>query len=890
MTAKLIMIQGTMSNAGKSVIAAGLCRIFTQDGYDVAPFKSQNMALNSSITDDGGEMGRAQVVQAEACGKKPTVAMNPVLLKPVTDQGSQVIVNGQARGVMTAGDYFATRHTLVPEIMAAFTSLAETSDIVVIEGAGSPAEINLRDGDIVNMGLAGLVDTPVLLVGDIDRGGVFAQLVGTCALLPEEERTRIKGFILNKFRGDVSLLKDGLDKLKQLTGIPTLGVVPYLDLDIDDEDSLSERLRTGSAPEDRTQETFTPDTHPVPATHGLPESGMFGRAIPTGPHSDRRDPDVSPRDPEVSPRDPGMTPLEADASPHDPGISTHGTGVHRAGVGYSSNRPGSVRSTAIRDIAVIRLPKVSNFTDFTALGATPGINVRYVDNPQQLGTPDLLILPGTRNTIADLAWLRRTGLADKVLHYAATGRPVLGICGGYQMLGRIISDPDHVEGGGTVEGLGLLPVTTSFRPSKRQTHTHGIVRPIDGPLTGLAGAEIDGYEIHMGETLLDKGAMPFLDILGDTAPHIDNTIPTWTTHSGGNEQPTSILNPSSTDSDRRENNEPSKCAARDSDGCRGDGSQTKTVPAATDHRQENGQPTNILNPSSTGSDHQQENLRLSDTTRTTDGCVQGNVYGTYLHGFFDSISARQGLLRTFGLSTQATDYAQYRDNQYNQLADALRTALDIDEIYRIMGLRPTASPRPPTVTPPSHLVILPQAGSPRAGRPPGLIHLYTGDGKGKTTAAIGLAVRAAGRGRRVVFAQFLKGRDTGELHALAHIPGIDVLRLSRDYGFVRSMTPADLDQVRREHDTILTQVEREIGSGHYTMLVLDEIAATVGHHLIDLGRLTDLLDNKPDNTEIVMTGRDAPDILVQRADYVTQMNKIKHPFDRGVPARKGIEW
>ena len=495
MVAKTIMVQGTMSNAGKSIIATGLCRIFAQDGYRVAPFKSQNMALNSWITADGGEMGRAQVVQAEACGIEPSVAMNPVLLKPVTDLGSQVIINGRARGVMPAGNYFDTRGSLRPVIRAAFDSLAAANDIVVIEGAGSPAEINLRRDDIVNMGLASLVDAPVVLVGDIDRGGVFAQLVGTSVLLPADERARIHGFIINKFRGDVSLLGDGLDELERLTGIPTLGVVPYLSLDIDDEDSLSERLR--------------------------PRPGPGGA--------------------------------------------------------------GSV------DIAVVRLPKVSNFTDFTALAATPGLGVRYVDAPRQMGTPDLVILPGTRNTIADLAWLRATGLADLVIAQAAAGRPVLGICGGYQMLGQTIDDPDGVEGGGTVAGLGLLPITTLFQPSKEQTHAAGVIRPVGGPLAALSGAAVAGYEIHMGVSTLLESALPFVTL----------------------------------------------------------------------------------------------------SQGTTDGCWQGCVYGTYLHGFFDATGLRQAVLAAFGAPDAGglDDYTAHRQAQYNQLADALRASLNIERIYQIMEVR-----------------------------------------------------------------------------------------------------------------------------------------------------------------------------------------------------------
>ena len=514
--ARTIMIQGTMSNAGKSVIATGLCRLFTQDGYDVAPFKSQNMALNSFITLDGGEMGRAQVVQAEACGKAPVVAMNPVLLKPVTDQGSQVIVHGQARGVMSARDYFATRASLMPEIMSAFDSLAASCDIIVIEGAGSPAEINLRTDDIVNMGLAKRLGAPVLLVGDIDRGGVFAQLVGTCALLADDERELVKGLIINKLRGDASLLGDGLSQLEALTNKPVLGVVPYLPLDIDDEDSLAERLNCAS---------------------------------PAGPVANLTAPAASLTAPVASPAAPAAN-------------------------------PGAC------DVAVVRLPKVSNFTDFTALGATDGFSVRYVATARELGTPDLLILPGTRNTIADLLWLRERGLDRAVLAHAARGGTVVGICGGYQMLGRVISDPEGVEGGGTVPGLGLLPITTTFRPVKQQTRVTGTVLGSAGALAAMAGAGVEGYEIHMGLSARDDGA------------------PGW--------------------------------------------------------------------------------VRLEDGS--IDGCYQGNVYGTYLHGLFDTTSARSRLAAALGVvAAQApVDYRLYREAQYDQLADALRACLDMGAIYEIV--------------------------------------------------------------------------------------------------------------------------------------------------------------------------------------------------------------
>ncbi|MFA6948917.1 MAG: cobyric acid synthase, partial [Eubacteriales bacterium] len=357
MKAKPIMVQGTMSNAGKSLLCAALCRIFAQDGYSVAPFKSQNMALNSFITDEGLEMGRAQVVQAEAAKLKPSVLMNPILLKPTTDVGSQVIVNGEVRGNMRAVDYFKYKTQLIPDIMRAYDTLASSHDIMVLEGAGSPAEINLKTTDIVNMGMAKMARAPVLLVGDIDRGGVFAQLYGTLELLEAEERAMVKATVINKFRGDVSILGSGLDMLYDLVKIPCAGVVPYVRVDIDDEDSLSERLSAGA----------------------------------------RRD----------------------------------------------------------IDIAVISLPRISNFTDFSPFSRFETVSLRYVKNVYELGSPDMIILPGTKSTIADLKWLRQSGLEAELLKAASRGTPMFGICGGMQMLGRSISDPDGTEGGGDIAGMGL---------------------------------------------------------------------------------------------------------------------------------------------------------------------------------------------------------------------------------------------------------------------------------------------------------------------------------------------------------------------------------------------------------------------------------------------------
>ena len=401
MPAKSIMIQGTMSNAGKSVLAAGLCRIFRQDGYSVAPFKSQNMALNSFITREGLEMGRAQVMQAEAAGVEPSVRMNPILLKPNSDTGSQVIVNGEVLGDMRAADYFRYKRRLVPQILEAYRSLAAEYDVIVLEGAGSPAEINLKADDIVNMGMAKLAGAPVLLAGDIDRGGVFASLYGTVALLEPDERAMVKGTIINKFRGDVDILRPGLTQLEALTGVPVLGVVPWLDLDLDEEDSLSSR--------------------------------------------------------------------------------------------FSARRAGKPL-----DAAVVRLPRISNFTDFAPLERHPAVGVRYVARPEELGRPDLVLLPGTKSTLDDLRWLRRSGLEAAVQRLAAGGVPVIGICGGYQMLGETLSDPEGTEGGGTLAGLGLLPVSTVFRREKTRARTAGTFPAGEGFYAPLSGAPYEGYEIHMG--------------------------------------------------------------------------------------------------------------------------------------------------------------------------------------------------------------------------------------------------------------------------------------------------------------------------------------------------------------------------------------------------------
>jgi len=394
-------VAGTTSDAGKSALVAGICRWLRRCGVAVAPFKAQNMSNNSVVTPDGGEIGRAQAMQAQACGLAPSVAFNPVLLKPGSDRTSQVVLLGRALGTVDARSYRQRTDNLLATVEATLAELRRRFDVVVCEGAGSPAEINLRDTDIANMGLAAAADLPVLVVGDIDRGGVLAHLFGTLAVLDAPDQARIAGFVVNKFRGDPTLLAPGLAQLRALTGRPTLGVVPWTPrLWLDAEDSLS-----------------------------AVADGVLGRPAP--PHG----------------------------------------------------------SQWLR-VAVVRLPRISNATDAEALACEPGVAVRYVTEPSRLADVDLVVLPGSRATVADLAWLRDSGLAEAVLGHARAGRPVLGVCGGYQMLGRRIADPQRVEGGGA-EGLGLLDLEVEFDPDKHLARPEG---------TAL-GEPVRGYEIHHGRVV-----------------------------------------------------------------------------------------------------------------------------------------------------------------------------------------------------------------------------------------------------------------------------------------------------------------------------------------------------------------------------------------------------
>ncbi len=505
--AHFLMVQGTMSSAGKSLVAAGLCRIFKQDGYRVVPFKSQNMALNSYITEDGLEMGRAQVMQAEAAGVKPSVYMNPILLKPTDDCGSQVIVNGRVVGNMRAREYFQYKMKLIPDILHAVGKLEEEADIIVIEGAGSPAEINLKQNDIVNMGMAKLVDAPVLLVGDIDRGGVFAQLLGTLELLEPEERKRVKGLIINKFRGDKTILDPGIEMLEERGKIPVTGVLPYMNLHLEDEDSLTERFER--------------------------------------------------------------------------------------------------KAKGVIQISVIRLPHISNFTDFDVFEQIPEVALQYIQRPRELEDADLLILPGTKNTISDMKWLKESGMETAILKYAAKGNPVIGICGGYQMMGQKIADPNGVEGGGEIAGLGLLPLETILEERKHRRQVQGKIQDATGQFAGLKDLEYTGYEIHMGSTRLVE---------------VPGTGYTETTH----------------DSDMS---------------------------------------------------------AIVEFTEGQTGYASGNLFGTYIHGFFDRSEIVETVVQKIadakGISfamNQVMDYQELKEQEYDLLANTMREFMDMKKIYEMMGL------------------------------------------------------------------------------------------------------------------------------------------------------------------------------------------------------------
>lgn len=495
---KNIMLLGTGSNVGKSIINAGFCRIFYQDGYSVVPFKSQNMALNSFITRDGKEMGRAQVVQAEAANIEPQAFMNPILLKPTTDRKSQVIVNGKVYKNMDAREYFAYKHNLKKDIMAAYNHIRDNFDICVLEGAGSPAEINLKKDDIVNTGMAEMADSPAILVADIDRGGVFAAIYGTIMLLEESERKRIKGVIINKFRGDKSLLTPGIEMIEELTNVPVLGVVPFVPLGIEEEDSL---------------------------------------------------------------------------------------GIDK----YNVKKEGKIR------ISVIKLKHISNFTDIDPLSHYNDVSLKYVTKSSELGDEDIIIIPGSKNTVEDMKDLIDKNISREIIRLAKKGTIVFGICGGFQIMGQKIMDPQNIESNlKEISGLDLLDIETVMETAKTTTQYENKIKNADGVLSGMDGIEIKGYEIHQGYS-----------------------YPV-------NEEKTEI-----------------KCIFDD------------------------------------------EKLK---------GAVKGNVVGTYIHGIFDNSEFTNHFLnkarKLKGLDKVDENFSfkEYKNREYDKLAQILRENVDIDKVYEIMGM------------------------------------------------------------------------------------------------------------------------------------------------------------------------------------------------------------
>jgi len=412
------MILGTASHVGKSLLTAGLGRIFSDEGIRVAPFKAQNMSLNSAATPDGREIGRAQASQAEACRVVPCAEMNPILIKPSSDTGSQIVLLGRVWGQVTASDYHLRRvEDLFPAVLESYRTLAARHDLMLLEGAGSPAEINLQKHDIVNMRMAHAADAACLLVGDIDRGGVFAALLGTIELLEPEDRARIRGFVINKFRGDIELLRPGVEMMEQRLGIPCAGVVPYLrNLGLEEEDSVAMEGH-------RNRKYVWPDS----------ETESRGRPLRVG---------------------------------------------------------------------IVAVPHMANFTDFDALAMEPSVSLAFLENPEQMDEADVLILPGSKQTLDDLQWLHEYGFAHLLAIYSGM---LIGICGGLQMLGLSIEDPAGVESGGvprTMAGLGQLPIRTIMRGEKT-------VRRANGRTRLWGGLAFSGYEIHMGETVYDGEGEPF---------------------------------------------------------------------------------------------------------------------------------------------------------------------------------------------------------------------------------------------------------------------------------------------------------------------------------------------------------------------------------------------
>ncbi len=683
MAAKVIMVQGTMSNSGKTFVTAGLCRVFKQAGYKVAPFKAQNMALNSYITKEGLEIGRAQAMQAEAAMIEPTHYMNPILLKPTSHMGSQVIVNGEVFANLSAKEYYEKKRSLKKDVMTAFCHLAEEYDIIVIEGAGSPAEINLAEDDLVNMGMAKMADADVFLVADIDRGGVFASVYGTIKLIPPEDQERIKGIIINKFRGDIAILEPGLKMIEDLVNIPVIGVLPMEKIDVDDEDSLSERLN---------QKTI--------------QEGI--------------------------------------------------------------------------DVAVIRLPHISNFTDFSVFELVDGVSLRYVTEKKELRDPDLILLPGTKNTMSDMRWLKESGLEGAIIRASAKTR-VIGICGGFQLLGKELKDPYNVEYGGEMEGLGLLDITTIFEEAKTRTRITGTILESSN-LYQLENRELEGYEIHMGVTKNLGEAKPLIEL---------------------------------------------------SDG-RIDGFRNET----------------------------------------------GSVWGSYLHGIFDNESLLFGLVHQImeekGIdpSDNHLSIAEYKEIQYNRLANLVRENMDMNYIYELLKKQELRQK-------------IKEKNIDGVAEQKGYVHLYCGDGKGKTTCSMGLLVRAAGSGKKILLYQFMKNNSSSERKIISGIPNVTILPGDDEVVFTFRMTKEEKDAKKAENNAIIHKISSMMKD--YDIIVLDEALYAIKNGVLSEDIVLKMLDNRPKNIEVVLSGRDPSDAMIERADYVSEIKKIKHPFDQGVKSRIGIE-
>lgn len=694
------LIAGTSSDAGKSLVTTGICRALARRGMDVAPFKAQNMSNNSMVCADGSEIGRAQYLQALAAGVEPQSALNPVLLKPGSDRRSFIVLRGRPDGVLDSGQYATGRRHLAEAAYQAYEELAASHEIVVTEGAGSPAEVNLREGDYVNMGLAREFNLPMIVVGDIDRGGVLASIYGTWGLVRDDDRPQLAGYIINKFRGDPSILAPGLVDLSARTGLRNIGVLPWLSgVWLDGEDSLS-----------------------------------------------------------------------VDRWRNQPDLSVH---------------PDDLR------VGVIRFPRISNATDVEALAHTPGVRVEMTTDPVFLADADLVVLPGSRSTVHDLAWLRDQGLDRVVLERARAGRPVMGVCGGYQMLAELIDDTIE-SGAGEVPGLGLLPMCVDFAQDKTtRLATHQ-----------WQGHEVHGYEIHHGVCTRTGDAHAFLD-----------------------------------------------------------------------------------------------------------GWQVGEVYGTMLHGSLENDSFRIALLRHVAEVTgsrwtpdpTAMGYQAAREHMINTLADAVETHLDLDAMVEMAaGARRRGHRHEHRDLPASPDAPMPRAdeSSTWRRRHGSRLIVHTGEGKGKTTAAMGLGLRAWAQGWDVSVLQFIKAGTwpVGERlafttlaaqHRLTGIGGeVEWVNLGAGRTALRPGQQADQQELARQGWELVCQ---RLDEATHRMLILDEFNHVLAKGWLDLDEVVERLTRRGE-VHVVCTGRGAPARLVEVADLVTSFDKIKHPFDQGERGQAGIEW